>query len=159
MEEVIKNYLLENPKPECDGFNVFLNEETIKENFGILTKKMKVNSTVETTTVSKDTLETSARMYTYLTYCPPKLLSMYRTLFMNSSPKKIILALSSILKTSDGAAKKTTGKIFTKVMEKLGLDQFKSIEMISEKENMYCKECFLKKTNYNETLAILGQVV
>ena len=64
------------------------------------------------------TLETAAKIFTYLNLCPPKkLISFYEDLFNTASAKNMTLALLSILKTSKNAVKQSSAKIYKETIK------------------------------------------
>ena len=75
--------------------------------------------------------------------------------------KELIFALKSIMKTSkNGAEKRSSVKIFTKLMENLGLNQYKHTQINTENKcykNATFGTCLQKiKINDNETLKCSG---
>ena len=69
--------------------------------------------------VTDETLQMAVEMFTYMNFFPPKLILLYKKLFQNESPKKIILAMASILKASEGPSKESSKKIWFKLKEYL----------------------------------------
>ena len=92
-------------------------------------------------TVSKETLETAAKMFTYLNACSPnQLLPFYKELFTTASTKQILLALTSIYKTSNSLIKEKCKKLITKVLQKLQLIPPNNFNAIVVKENGITEE-------------------
>ena len=56
---------------------------------------------------------------------------------MSESPKKILLALTSIIKSSRNAAHESAVQIFIKVSEELNLQKYKAIEAIMKEDDSY----------------------
>ena len=106
----------------------------IKSNSQILAEKLEIKTTATTpiANVSVETLQTAAKIFTYLNYCPTKITLFFRHLLGNASPKEIILALSSIKHTSINAEKISAEQIFTKTMDKLSLNNFENTQVISQ---------------------------
>ena len=84
--------------------------------------------------ITKDTLKTAFEMFTYMNLCsgigekynyPTGV--MYRDIFKNSSPKKIILALQSIMLKSTKSDKQNADKIWSFVTTKLNLTNHKKL--------------------------------
>ena len=74
-------------------------------------------------------LETSAKIFTYLNFCPPfDLLSFYQDLFKNVRPKSVLFALISMIKQSQNGERESALKIFKKVTEIIDLMKYHSIE-------------------------------
>ena len=95
--------------------------------------KLKLNPTyVRNKSVSDKISKTAAEMFTYLNFCPNKLQYFPKHLFHSGTPKEIILAMTSIMKTSQNAAKEAATEIITLTMESLGLNHFEEIQMITK---------------------------
>ena len=112
---------------------LLLSPKVIQENHNKVEKELGMNA--ETTSyenVSERTLETAAEMFTYLNQCPQehKLLSFYKDLFKSASPKDIILALTSIMKTTNNLEKEKSVNIFRKVMESINLLNYEDLQII-----------------------------
>ena len=106
------------------------NVNKVEENLN-LTATANNNSIFEN--VRQETLEEAFKMYTYLNFCPPKIKYFYTEIFKNASPKNMISALAGLLKTSSNLAEKEiASKIFPKLMEKLKLTYYKSINLITD---------------------------
>ena len=79
----------------------------------------------------------------------------FLSLLKSASPKTITLAMSSILKISQNAVKTSTNQIFGKTMEKLQLEYYKNIAIITKGDG------FNENTtngNNNRTFILLGTV-
>ena len=101
--------------------------------------------------VSVETLETAAEMFIYLTSCltAQKHLGLITHLLHNTTPKKIILAMISMIKSSENVEKKETVEIFNEIMKSFNLNQYEEIQIIT-KGQCYTNGTFgdcTKKTN------------
>ena len=67
-------------------------------------------------------------MYTYLNYCPPPILNLYKDLFKTATPKEIVLALISMMKLADNSDKTTAEKVFYKLTEISKTQNFEIID-------------------------------
>ena len=121
--------------PECQTKTnpLLLSASIINENNKKIEKELGWNAkTALYENISKETLETAAEMFTYLNHCPQehKLLSFYKYLFKTASPKDIILALTSIMKTTKDLEKEKSENIFRKVMESFKLLTYENLQII-----------------------------
>ena len=122
-------------------------------------------TTFDKISVTEDILETAGKIFTYLNYCPPKLLELYRKLFKEESLREIIVATSSMLKTSRNAENKSTMTIWNKIIEYFEMKSrfIDSIERYSanqnESKNLFtkCLENNDNKDNCNQALNELGK--
>ena len=71
--------------------------------------------------ITKETLTNAAEMFTYLNYCPPKHLILYKHIFKTASAKDIILALNTIIKEGRESTKANAELVWSFVMKKLSL--------------------------------------
>ena len=78
--------------------------------------------------VTEEILKTSAKMFSYLNYCPARISLFYKKLFKISSSREIVLSLASILKTSKGLEKQIVQEIWSKVTETLEILNYKTIQ-------------------------------
>ena len=104
VKQIRKSVLSKLPKLDCNAQNTLLSDEQIKINVKTFEDSLNVNASLIMTTISKktscgyygctiknfdvptiyenvsdETLNTAAEMFTYLNYCPPKLLlSFYK---------------------------------------------------------------------------------
>ena len=92
-------------------------------------KDRNINSTTELyENVTQETLETAGEMFTFLTFCPPETHAFYDDLF-KETPKNMILAIISMLKTARNAVKESTKNIALKTFEKLKINNhYRNIE-------------------------------
>ena len=148
----------------CDSNSILLSDKKILKNINSLAAELKLNTTfIPNKNASNETLQIAAEMFTYLNYCPTafdKIFSFSKYLFETGTPKEIIFALMTLMKTSQNAAKTGTIEIFSKVMETLSLSHYKDIQIIT-KGKCYSKATFgncAKKINVTnkEKLEILG---
>ena len=105
--------------------------------------------------VSDTTLQTAAKMYIFLNYCPPTLAYFLNKNF-ELSPNNILLSLVSIMKTSRNCDQRSSSKIFTKAMEMFELRSYKDLNIIT-KENGYKDKIF--DSTINETVKLLGSSI
>ena len=78
----------------------------------------------------------NAEMFTYLNYCPPKLLlSFYNDLFKSASPRNIIIAITSINRKAQNSAKESSETILKRVLETLKLRKYEDIQIITRGYN------------------------
>ena len=81
-----------------------------------------ISFTTEYENVTQETLETAGKMFTYLGFCPPDTHKFYKDLFTEETPKNIILAMISMLKTTRNANRISSEQIFLNVAEKLKIN-------------------------------------
>ena len=88
-------------------------------------------------------------MFTYLGFCPPDTHKFYEDLFTDESPKNIILAMISMLKTTRNANRISSEQIFLNVAEKLKINNhYRNIKDLTS------GNC---TTSCNEILNVLGK--
>lgn len=143
-----KSLLLNHSYIECES-NVWgsnpslLPDNMIIENIEYIVSELKLNVTRDTIKdVSNKTFNDAADVFTYLNYCPPKLLiAFYEDLIKTASSRNIILAMTSLMKTSKNAEKRSSNRIFSKIMEKLDLSNYEIIQILTKgkcyKEGVY----------------------
>ena len=98
-----------------------------------MAKELKLKTTTEINrNISDESLQTAAEMFTYLITCLPnqKLFGFITHLFLNKTPKEIILALIGIIKTSQNSER--TVEIFSNAMKSLRLNQYEEIQIITK---------------------------
>ena len=125
--------MLKNPKTECQSDkNVLVSNHYIEENIKTLEEKSRSHTKQnQKRIIDQDILETSAKIFTYLNFCPPfGILSLYEDLFMKAETRNILLALISILKKSKKAKRESAVVVFKKVMEMLGFNNYSAFENI-----------------------------
>ena len=123
---------------DCQHMNTYvsllLSEKNIKQNIDDVEKKLGINvSFAMNKNVSGKVLKTAVKMFTYLSFCPPKYLILVSNILKMEPPKNIILALTSMKMTTHNLEKLATVQILAKVMESLGLKQFEEIQIISKR--------------------------
>ena len=99
--------------------------------------------------VTQETFETAGKMFTYLGFCPPDTHKFYKDLFTEESPRNIILATISMLKTTRNANRISSGQIFLNIAEKLKINNH--YRNINDLTSGNCT------TNCNEILKVLGK--
>ena len=155
VKEIRRSFLSKNIEQDCNDQGTLINDENIKENIKKVQEKLNINKSMIIETISKtscqqyycgssyidihfvfdtvrrETLETATEMFTYLNYCPPKLLlSMYEDLLKSASPRDIILAITTIRKTNH--ARESSELILKKIMETMKLTNYQSIQIITQ---------------------------
>ena len=134
---------------DCDRANSYtlLIDYFIKFNIDSLAEKLGLNPlSVPNENVSHKTLETAGEIFTYLNYCPDKLESIITNVLENETPKDIILAFISILKSSTNSIKQSMRNILSKVMESFKLDTYEKIQILT-KGNCYTNDAFSRCTS------------
>ena len=154
VRQVRKSFLSKNTNPICDIYSL-LTDNHIKDNIETVVENLKLNTTYSTNkNVSDKILQTAADMFTYLNLCPSagaKTLSNFlQDLFKSRSAKNILLALTSIMKSSKDAKKESSTKIFMKAMELFKLSTYSDIEVITKEKKIN------EFKRFNETRKILG---
>ena len=119
-------------------------------------EKLKLNTTYSTNIkVSDKILQTAAHMFTYLNFCPTaeaRTLTIFlQNLFTSRSAKNILLALTSMMKSSENAEKISSTKIFTKAMEIFKLSVYRDIDVITKEKNIN------EIKNFDESIKTIGQ--
>ena len=154
VKKIRKSILSEENDPECEYPNTLLSNSYVKKNINSVKEKLNLTTTFNMTNknVTKKTLEQAAQMFTYLNYCPPHLYYFLRKIEFSETPKNILLAIISIIKTRNNAEKRSSTKIFTKIMEKLKLHNHKDIDIITKGEGLKDKHF----DTWNKTLKFLG---
>ena len=95
----------------------------IKSNIDKVQQELNLDRNIQVIeNVASETLETAARMYAYLSFCPPKqILYFYKELFEKSSVRDIIFAVPGKIRVSSNAEKKAFILIWKKVTSFLEL--------------------------------------
>ena len=160
VEELRKSVFSKILKLDCNAQSTLLSDEQIKLNIKTLEDTLNMNQSLIMETITKticssygcdtkrfdvptiyknvtyETLQSAAEMFTYLNYCPPKLLlSFYNDLFKSASPRNIILAITSINRKAQNSAKESSVTILKKVMETLKLIKYEDIQIITRGYN------------------------
>ena len=153
-----KSFLYEYSDVVCQNDDTILADEYIEENINATRRELRA-TLKSSKNVTKETLKIAAEMFTYLNHCPPKLISFYADLFNNGKPRYIMLALTSIIKSSQNAAKSSSLKIFSKVQEKFDLMNYEKVRIITNgkclKDRIY-GNCTKKVTVQDNDLKVLG---
>ena len=100
IKKIRKSFLTEHPDLHC---NILISDRSIKDIVRILEENLNLNTTSKPIeNVPYKTLQTAAEMFTYLNYCPiiSKPLLFRTHLLDTGSPKEMILALPSLMKSS-----------------------------------------------------------
>ena len=72
-------------------------------------------------------------MFTYLNFCPPKLLTFIVHLFETGTPRDMILALAGIKKSlQEASEKRKIIEIFQRVMNTFNLNQYEKLQIITK---------------------------
>ena len=157
VREIRKSFLSENTNPDCDSDNILLSDTIINDNINTVEEKLKLNTTLpQNESLSDDTLQIGFQMFTYLNYCPATLFNFIRDIKESATPKDILLALTSIEKSSQNAIQRSSAKIFTKAMEVFKLNHYKNINTIAIEEGFH--DCTMDNVvdSCKETIEILG---
>ena len=117
-------------KPKCSRW--LLIPIYIEENINTIEEKLNITSNFQKENISEQTFEKAAKIFTYLSFCPPKLMHFFDNLFKTNSPRDIFLALTNVQGNSL-AEKESFGKIFLKTLEILKLEHYRSIDKITQK--------------------------
>ena len=134
MKKIRISFLYECPDADCQDDNTLLSDENIQENIKSLEKELKLNTSLTPDkNISFKTLETAVEMFTYLNFCPPKLLKFTPHLFRTGTPKEIIFGLTSVIKTIKNRAEiYKTVEILSKFMETLMLKEYEKVQIITK---------------------------
>ena len=132
VRQIRKSFLSQKTDPKCQDLNTMLSDRYIKDNIDIVKENLKLKKEFSPNeTVTDETLQTAAEIFTYLNYCPPKLLSFIKNLISTGTPKDIILGLTSAKMTLHNLKESPT-KVLIKVMESLGLNHYQNIQMLTK---------------------------
>ena len=121
----------------------------IEDIIDAIEQSQSISQSTDYENVTQETLETAGKMFTYLSLCPPNTHKFYYDLFTDESPKNIILAIISMLKTTRNANKISSDKIFLNVAEKLKINNH--YRNIKDLTSANCT------TSCNEILNVLGR--
>ena len=138
VKETRRSFLFENHNPNCQTAETLLSDYNIKININKLEEELKINSTFTTYPKQNMTFEhlnRAAELWTYLNFCPPKELSFKMIpvvihVLERGSPRDIITALTRIMKTTKDAEKQLSIKVFTRIMDFFGLNQYNDSEFL-----------------------------
>jgi len=142
------SFLLTNPDQDCSG--ELLSDGNIQYNINNLAEKLKLDKRQNTNVSNKIIFKTAAEMFLYLNFCPslmPKFILLQSYLFGSGTPTEIILALASLMKTSQNVdEKRYIIEVFGKLMESLNLESYKIVQSIT-KWKCYSNSTFGNCTN------------
>ena len=156
VEKIRKSFLSQLKDRKCQSDATLLSDSYIKNNIDVVEEKLKLSVGITPKeSVSDETLQFAANLFTYLNYCPNKDFHVLLSIIKSESAKNIFLALTSMMKTSQNAGQKSSIKIFTKAMEILKLNIFKDVDVITREKGIDVLRNDFKY--YNETLQISGQ--
>ena len=167
--------MAEHPEPSCQnrflkdyGFDempmmsdgILISSQEIQTNNEYLAKELDLPlSYIPHEKIKDETLQTAAEMFTFLNYCPDTFESLISHIIKTGTTKEIILALTSTIKSSRKVVKKSSIKIFQKLMENLNLRTYEKIQMITKEKcliNGIFDTCTKKMVYSNEELEFLG---
>ena len=134
VKETRNSFLYEQTDPECQLDNTLIDDDDIIKNIDTMEAKFETTTSTSNIEMSRASLEFSAAAFTYLNFCPHKLLSFYNHLFKTGTPREIMLALTSIMKASQNAAKESSTKIFSEVKETLNLTTCEKIQILTNRK-------------------------
>ena len=103
IKEIRKNSMSKSEDTDCDNKDILLETSSIIEQIDLTEKQIndtKNNSNLTKTLNQNQTLQTAFEMFTYLNYCPPQSLQIYKKLFNSDTTKDILLGKVSFLKRS-----------------------------------------------------------
>ena len=119
---------------ECNPDNPsLLSVKNIQAIINSVAAELKENTTFTLQeNIPDETLETTAQMFMFLNFCPPKLLSFMKFILKTGTPREIILAMTIVTKSSQNASKKGAINFFYKAMESLNLSQYEQIQIVTK---------------------------
>ena len=154
VRQIRKSFLSQLKNPKCQNGETLLPDTYIKDNIDVVEETFKQHIEIKPKkSLSHETLQFAANLFTYLSYCPTKdfyVLSVIKS----ESAKNILLALISMMKTSKNAGIKTSTEIFTKAMEMFQLISYKDMDAINKEKGFDDWRNDLK--HHNERLKVLG---
>ena len=159
VREVRKTFMFGNiDPPQCQGpVGTLLPDNYINQIFDEVNERLGIE--IRTTSyedITNETFETACKIFTYLNFCPPKIKSLYLNLFLLDSPKNILFALTSMLKSSPNAAVKGIAeKTFVKVMERFNLLQHRKIRFENNTAIMQAND--INDNTYNHPVHIIDE--
>ena len=157
VRQIRKSFLSQLKESKCNSeVETLVTDSNIKANIDVVEEKLKLNTSYSTNKdISYKTLQTSADIFTYLNFCTNAefrtLSTFLKDLFNSKSAKHILLALSSMMKTSKRSGNNSSTKIFSKTMEIFGLITYRDIDAITKEKGL--DDDFI---HYNRTLKVLG---
>ena len=121
-----------------DCYIPMLSDEIIQGNINQVALELNLNtSSTPNENVSKHILQRAVEIFTYLNYCPslfiPKPLLLYANLLKNGTVRDIVLALTSIIKTSQNTQEREdTIKNLENLMKSFHLKEFENIQILTK---------------------------
>ena len=129
--------------------NSMLRFDVIEDIIDAIEQSQNISSTTDLyENVTQETFDTAGKIFTYLGLCPPDTHKFYDDLFTEETPKNIILAMLSMLKTTRNADRISSQKIFLNVADKLKIDNH-----YSNINDLTSANCTM---NCNDILKVLG---
>ena len=155
VKKIRKSFLSQLKDPKCQV--LLLSDSDIKDNIDVVEEKLNLNIEIDPNeNVSDETLQFTADLFTYLNYCPPEHFHVLSSIIKSESAKNILLALTSMMKTSKTkTGKQSSTKIFTKAMEIFSLFIYRDIDDAITKEKGFDDQRN-NLEHYHETLKVLG---
>ena len=150
IKETRKIYLSKHIESECQNDDTIVRNDYLAENIRKVEDKLHMNTSTVTTSENfgQETLETAAEMFTYLNYCPPEpfknLVRLFRQdLFKsgNLASKDILLALASIIQSSQNAIKESSTEVLRKTLRVLKMVQHENIYMCNVLSSSLVRIC------------------
>ena len=160
MKKIRISFLKRNLEPECERITPSLSEIYIQDIIDQFAEELNLTpSSIPKTpkdNITYQKLETAGQIFTYLMYCPPKLVPLVAQILKSETPKNMILALTSMIKRPT-IVPQSSRKILINVLKTLKLDQYETIQIIT-KGKCYINGTFGNyKNNFNEEdLNLLG---
>ena len=159
VRQIRKSFLSQNTDPEHQtDIPSLLSDYYIKQNIDLVEEKLKLLNTPNTKIkdISDETLKFAANLFTYLNYFPSKDFYVFISVIKSESAKNILLALTSMVKTSQNAVKKSSTKIFTRTMDLFNLTFYRDMDVITKGKGI--DNWRNDSKYYHETVRILGQI-
>jgi len=127
VKQIKQFFLFKSASSVCSGSSI-LNDNDIINNTMKFEEKLNLSTTEDFfKNVTERTFETAGKMFIYMNSCPPPVLTFYKDLFKNGTSREIILALTSIIKSSHKRDRDVARKIWSKITDEMKLT-YKLIE-------------------------------
>ena len=157
VKQIRKSFLSQNIDPTCQEENTLLSNDYIKNSIDDVEEELKLNIAITPNkNATFESLQFAAHLFTYLNFCPTKDLFALPTVIKSESAKNILLALTSMVKTSQNAVKKSSTKIFTRTMDLFNLTFYRDMDVITKGKGI--DNWRNDSKYYHETVRILGQI-
>ena len=169
IKKVRKNYLSHSDDPECLEYDNKITLNDIMKNIDKVKEYLRTKSTDydyydyddydydSHENITEDNLQTGAEMFTYLNFCPPKLLKFYKELLLQGSTKDIILAMTNTIKMRKNAEKSSATIFWSKIDEKLRNLKYKIIDSVTLRHKEHSSEFVdCKDKSCSEEMKLLG---